>query len=363
MRKKYRSRGRIDFQRIYESARCDELAAEFLHRSPPMKKYDCPICGKVNAISATSKTWSCWKSGCHETGLGKDAVGLLSIAKGISRIESGRLLEKMLGITKGLENYSFHASNEIAGLPKSLEPRKNSNWADNLRELCDRAHENLLIRGNETSKAAWTYLTEVRKLRPQTIEKYRLGIQEVWQEFHAPLAESDKSCKLAPGIVFPWIGPTEICAVNVRQLHIKLPAKYCMARGSRREWAYPYEKNRWAHWTGPILIVEGEADSLVGIQELGEKVPVRTIGGASSKPWDVKDAIFYSKASKIMVCADKDDSGDKSWQLWRNFSPRSIRVSPPCGKDLSESFQRGADLGEWFDQLSDSLNVRWDPST
>lgn len=344
----------IDFEAIYASADCHTVAAKYLTESSKKGRYDCPKCQKQDAISTTSKVWTCWKSGCHEES-GRDAVGLVAVATGASRLESAKLLAADLGIgpvvmgtpTRARLNHR-HAPPDRA--EQQPQPWENVVWTNSLMHAVEVAHERLMDRADDLACRAWDYLTIDRRLNPETIERHKLGLNLEWIEAEGILP--GKTCYLPPGIVIPWLaGPGGIAGANIRQFHKPLKDKYIMATGSRRRWSYPGIAGAWLDWTGPVVIVEGEFDALIGNQELNGLLPVLTAGGAQSPPWESADSPWLGKCSRLLICTDADDAGQKCWNQWENFSPRTRRVNPPTGKDLTASVQSGVDLVEWVKQV------------
>lgn len=216
-----------------------------------------------------------------------------------------------------------------------------------------------MAQSDELAKGAWRYLTDERRLKPETIERFKLGLNPGWIQFHAPLPGSDNPCTLPPGILIPWqAGPYGIAGANVRTFHKPLAAKYLMPTGSRRRWVYPHDR-QWLDWSGPVLIVEGEFDCMIGNQELSNLLPVMTLGGSSCSPEDTRSATRLGGASHLLIATDSDDAGQDCRDMWQDFSPRRAKpISLPEGaKDLTEAVQAGHDLAVWLGHVCEGLGI------
>lgn len=179
-----------------------------------------------------------------------------------------------------------------------------------------------------------------RGLADATIRAAQLGF--------APRIEArarDGHPYLAAGIVIPWFGRDGLDRVNVRQ-----------PDGRRPKFA---EVFRAANWTGgiypgqasirpgrPVVIVEGEMDSLLLAQEIAAlDVAVVTLGSASAVP-DVNVLIPLLCCPTWCIATDRDDAGNKAAERWparaRRASPPEL-IGQPC-KDWTDCHSVGADL-------------------
>lgn len=342
------------FDQIYEQADCRTVAGKHLEPARGRGKFFCPECGKGN-LEVKEKTWTCWSCGTQSKRA--DAVGLVAVACGLSRIDAARLLAADLGILAELPRMKPSRNNlkpacnqletNLKPTLKLAEPYDLESWAAALTNACRVAHDRLMSRTDDTSRRAWDYLTgPKRNLIPETIQHHGLGLNLDWMDFHEPLPGADKPCRLSPGIVIPWLaGPLGIAGANVRQFHVELKDKYLMATGSRRRWMFP----KLEPWAGPVLIVEGEFDAMAADQELSGLLPVATLGGAQCKPEDTLDAIKLGRFSHLLIAADADDAGQACREMWLDFSPRrATPVDLPGGKDLTEAIAAGVDLRRWI---------------
>jgi hypothetical protein len=95
----------------------------------------------------------------------------------------------------------------------------------------------------------------------------------------------------------------------------------------------------------PLVVVEGEFDTLCLAQELGDTAAVVTLGSASARPTPAILARMLS-AAPWFIATDGDGAGDGSAAAW----PASARrVRPPGAfKDWTEAKAGGVDLARWW---------------
>lgn len=344
------------FDEIHDRADVRKVAETYLKPSGKRGKYVCPGCGDDN-LSAAKQTWSCWTHECHKGR--SDAVGLVSLATNMSRTEAAERLAGEMGIGPMVATAGRNAPRRtIEPKPPELlkpEPYELPSWSQWMDGLVEQSHARLMDCPDDTSRRAWDYLTGERGLSPETIESARLGIALDWESSEAALP--GRRCSLPPGIVIPWHGPPGVFGANVRQFHVELSAKYVMATGSRRHWLYP-GLTRWGDWTGPVVIAEGEFDSLLANQEFGGLLPVVTLGGAQCSPAGTFDAVLLGQFSRLLIAADSDKAGSECRKMWSEFARRrSVPVELPGGKDLSESHAAGHDLRSWLFEVCRGLGI------
>jgi ribosomal protein L37AE/L43A len=338
---------KIDFNAIHAAADCQKVAESYLEASSERGRFVCPVCGKSN-VTAQSKVWRCWSCSAEDAeGAGRDAIGLIAVAAGIKRIDAAKRLAADLGIGPMVPQVATVKRKTPEPPPEPVQPYEDESWCAGMLHVVEESHKRLMARSDDLACRAWDYLTNERRLTPETIDRHKLGLNPDWLESDEMLP--DRKWKLPPGIVIPWLaGPHGIAGANIRQFHVKLKDKYLMGTGSRRRWAYPDLGPEWSSWLGPVLIVEGEFDAIIGNQELSGLLPVLTAGGAQSKPWECLTSKQLSKCHRLLVCTDADAAGNDSWAAWQDFSPRARRLTPPGGKDLTEAVQAGADLVTWI---------------
>ena len=344
------------FDEIHRAADCRKIAERYLKPSKKRGKYVCPGCGDDN-LSATSSTWSCWTHECQRKS-GADATGMVSLATGEIRSDAAKRLAGELGIGPMVARAKPVRSGQrpaIQPKPPKPEPYELESWREWMTGVVEQSHARLMDQSDDTSRRAWDYLTGERGLLPETIESARLGVALDWVSSDTALP--GRRCSLPPGVIIPWFGPHGVAGANVRQFHVELSAKYIMATGSRRHWLYPGLIG-WESWPGPVVIVEGEFDSLLANQELSGLLPVVTLGGAKCSPADTFDAVLLGQFSRLLIAADSDDAGDECRKMWFEFARRrAVPVDLPGGKDLTEAHAAGADLRSWLFEVCRGLGI------
>jgi hypothetical protein len=350
---------RIDFDAIHAAADVRLLAEKYLEPGRRRDRFVCPACHEDN-LTARPKVWGCWSCSAHDSeGAGRDAIGLVALAAGLSRIDAAKRLAAELGI--GPTPASWGAPNQATkqARPKPPEPPKpyeNESWQAGMLHVIDQSHLRLMARADDLARQAWDYLTIERKLKPETIEKYRLGLNPDGLESDEMMADG-KRWYMQPGITIPWLAGSRVIAVNVRKFH-KRGSKYLMATGSSRQWLYPHAA-KWSEWRGPVVVVEGEFDAMIGNQELGGLLPVVTLGGSQCKPEDTRDATWLGRSSHLLLAVDADAAGQGCRDMWQDFSPKRARPVelPTEAKDITEAVQAGHDLAVWLNQVCEGLQI------
>jgi hypothetical protein len=96
------------------------------------------------------------------------------------------------------------------------------------------------------------------------------------------------------------------------------------------------------------MLTEGELDTLLCRQELGDRVQAVTFGGCQDR---VPEHLLSLLAQRVvMVGFDADDAGDAGFERIRDTLPNARRIRPTHGKDLTEQ-HAATGLRTWFDQF------------
>jgi hypothetical protein len=240
------------------------------------------------------------------------------------------------------------------------EPWRDPEWQAAVGGIIERAEARLW---SSEGRAALEWLCR-RGLADHTIRRFRLGFiarDEKSGDLDA-LADREKPRIYAPrGVTLPWVAPgawyspTEApdgprwVGLNVRRLMPNVadpwPSgdKYLLAAGSRRGCAYPLPDLT----PGVVaLIVEGDMDALIALQEIGHIVNVVTVGGALQRP--LAPALReLAGCPTWLLATDMDDAGDKAERLWRRIgADRCRRLLLPT-KDVGDFVAAGGDLSGW----------------
>lgn len=351
---------RIDFDAIHAAADVRTVAEKYLEPGRRRGRFVCPACHEDN-LTALSTFWRCWSCAAQDSeGVGRNAIGLVALAAGLSRIDAAKRLAAELGIGPTPASWGTSAPAPKQTRQKPPEPPKpheNESWQAGMMHVIEESHNRLVARADDLARQAWDYLTNERKLKPETIEKYRLGLNPGGLESDEMMTDGRK-WYMPPGIVIPWLAGSHVIGANVRKFHKKLREKYMMATGSSRQWLYPHAAE-WSEWRGPVVVVEGEFDAMIGNQELSGLLPVVTLGGSQCKPEDTRDAPWLGRSSHLLLAADADAAGQGCRDMWQDFSPKRARpVELPAGaKDLTEAVQAGHDLAVWLGHVCEGLGI------
>ena len=99
------------------------------------------------------------------------------------------------------------------------------------------------------------------------------------------------------------------------------------------------------------LFVEGEFDCMLTHQEIGDQVPVATLGAATNRPdlatWG---RFFYGKRA-VMLAYDNDQAGDDGAAAIAGLTDAAVLAPLPAGdwKDVTDFYQAGGKLTEWIE--------------
>lgn len=97
-----------------------------------------------------------------------------------------------------------------------------------------------------------------------------------------------------------------------------------------------------------VVICEGEFDTLLLQQYVGDLIGVCTFGGATSHdvigwlPWLIG-------CKQVLVATDNDSAGEDAWKFWKRTTKRARRLLPPGGcKDVTDAHMTGHNLRAWI---------------
>lgn len=355
-------------------------------RADPGGFTKCPICDSPRLqIGSRNTSWTCWAGRCHEVS-GSDAVGMAASAWKVDRAEAARRLLEEKGLYRGrgenmanrLDRFDVQTRKHPESSPRAvsddppiLKAWQRPEWQDWIRGIVERAHADLLDWADPRARDAQRYLRKERGIDGAMARTYRIGIVHEWLHSHDVLP--GKKAIVAPGLLIPWAKPGGgYCGAIVREFHEPLKAKYVMASGSSRRWAFPgpivHETDAFDRWgyTGPLLVTEGEIDALTAQHALAGLVAVKTIGSATSGPdaLDPGEKLTLAGFTKILVASDSDKAGQECRDMWRAYSPRAVSLTLPEGhKDLNAAYVAGVDLRAWLVSELGRLGVSlgWEP--
>jgi Toprim-like len=295
-------------------------------------QWDCPICGRVKFHTLPpcpeyKDRWRCWVCGA-----GGDEADLMRVfhpderyPEHLHRLDMLRL--EWQPVLTGASP-AKGGNGRTAGAYIS-SPGESGSWSRMIEESAVRLwqpHAQLVCVGGswrwqdrpEHPALAWL---RQRGLEDATIRAARLGVNE------------------SGDVMIPWIGLQGILAVNVRRFNGT--PRYMMLRGSRKNAAYPeyHVDDR------PVMLAEGELDTLLCRQELGDVVQAITFGGVADR---VPEELLPQLVQRVVIVAyDADQAGDSNYQRLREVLPQARCLRPSTGKDVTE-LHAAVGLPQWF---------------
>lgn len=110
---------------------------------------------------------------------------------------------------------------------------------------------------------------------------------------------------------------------------------------------------------GPALFVEGEFDCMLAEQEIGDYLPVATLGASTNRPDLATWGRYFLGQNVTMICYDMDTAGEKGAEAICEMSRYAVFTPLPEGlwKDITDFHQAGGSLQAW---IRDYLN-EYDP--
>lgn len=184
------------------------------------------------------------------------------------------------------------------------------------------------------------YLRQERGLSDKTIHQYRLGYNPAWDEFRA----DGKLCKVAPGIVIPWIADETLYAVRIRTRTGKLASaagyddsyldnKYMSITGSHQSAGLFGVDGLTPRKT--VIITEGEFDAMLASQETGFHAITR---GSASNHRNITDEWLekLQSAKTIYGILDTDTAGQDASDALLTRLDNFIPLTLASGKDITE---------------------------
>lgn len=194
-----------------------------------------------------------------------------------------------------------------------------------------------------TGSRARQWLAE-RGLTDETIRRWRLGYQptDAYEDPSAWGLDGGKRIWLAHGIVIPWFLDGQLWQVKIRRLDPRDP-KYISVRGGTPV----LFGGETLDGHDIAVLPEGEFDTMLIEQEVGDLVGVASLGSASRKP-DPLAADYLLGARVILTLHDVDASGERGADRIRDLTHRAIRLRVPIGKDATDFIKAGGDLRAWL---------------
>ncbi len=220
-------------------------------------------------------------------------------------------------------------------------------WREHAHKFVMACHAELM-----SSASALARLERTRGIRPETVERYKLGMNTD-TAFYRPraswglpdvLKENGQPKKLwvPRGLVIPCYRVDTLLRVRVRRPKEDLrnadDPRYYFVPGSSAVIMRSGDRMR------AYMVVESDLDMIRVHQDAGDLVGVVSMGTSSAKP-DAECHRHLSGADVILVALDFDDAGGKGWSWWRDTYRQAERWPTPEGKDPGE--MQGFDVRSW----------------
>ena len=295
----------------------------------------CPFCGGKDRFRAWPQTGRWWCRQCDRKG---DAIDLLRERDGLT-------------YRQALE--ALHAAPHLGAPPaRSATPKRApiartaeappDDWQTRAAMICAECTAALWSAGGAKARA---YLAE-RGLTDDTLRAWQIGYNGKEREI--------AGLYVPHGIVIPCLVDGKPWYLKVRRPVPPLPPpKYQQVKGGRPA-LFGAD-----HLTGKAVVVlcEGEFDALLVWQEAGDLVDVAALGSASTRPTPAH-LIPLLGALHWLLAADCDDAGERTAEVWGEYSARVMRVRPLQGNDLTDFWRAGGNLRAWITDCLERLGRR-----
>jgi hypothetical protein len=155
-----------------------------------------------------------------------------------------------------------------------------------------------------------------------------------------PTRDGDR-CFRFSGITIPWTDRARLTRIKIRRIDDGKP-KYAEGYADR---PLIFPDPAVILPGKPLIVAEGEFDTLLLSQKLRDMAAAATLGSASSRP-EPSILLDLMPAAPWFLALDGDEAGDKAASGW---PARAIRVRPPGSfKDWTEAAQAGVNLRRWW---------------
>jgi DNA primase len=285
-------------------------------------------------ICPDGKHWKCF--GCGKSG---DAIDWVRAREGLSFQEAVQRLggQHVAGEHRRQPGGAKPGRTTIA----AVSPTPDGNWQRKASEIVECAQQLLW---SPAGARALDWL-RARGLLDTMSKTAKLGLH--------PRDGKVAGLYVDRGIMIPWFEGDELRFVQVRRPVGK--PKYRAIEGGTRGAFYPAPPKPGR----PMLVVEGEFDALLGRQQIGDLIEVVTLGGASQNLSE-EAVSALTCAPVVLVATDANAAGASAARQWLELTARAIRLKPPIGIDLTESYLAGVDLRAW---IGSELDKAFDRAT
>lgn len=372
----------IDFAAVASSlGDLRRVVAEDLKHPGRAGKFPCPFHGegqeRTPSLHVEADHFHCF--GCNKHG---DALDWIAAREGLTLIEAAKRVDPSIVTAEDIDRLerggppAAPPGPRAAPAPAPPPPPETWKGPEYRRTLDDLVRRAEVILWSPEGRPALGWLKR-RGLADVTIRRFRLGFlpADVRTDPVPGLLDDDGQTRgiYAPrGVTLPWLAPEawysdadgepdgpRWVGMNVRRLADDVDGplpegvqKCFAAKGSRRGFLYPWPEILPTQGDGPLLLVEGEFDALIGVQAAGHLLNVATAGSASVRNLPRESRSALARCPWILLSLDHDGAGVGGARSWREQYPhKARRVLLPCGKDLNAFVLAGGDTAGWVMEI------------
>jgi Toprim-like len=183
-----------------------------------------------------------------------------------------------------------------------------------------------------------------RGLQDETLRSWRVGFHDADRREPASNwgLDDGEDVWLPRGITMPWLTGAKVWQVKVRRA-TNGRDKYMSVRGGH---PLLYGADTLAPG-GPAVMCEGEFDTQLLWQYVGDRTATVSLGSASRRPTRIA-ALLLAQADPLLAAYDSDDEGERGAERLRQLAPRITRIRPSVGKDIGEFVAAGGRPRAWI---------------
>jgi DNA primase len=181
---------------------------------------------------------------------------------------------------------------------------------------------------DKTGYRALSYLKNKRGLSEDTILRAKLGyIPGDFREWRRI-----QGLNVPCGITIPWQADSALWGIKVRRAAGE-PRYLQVAGGNIKSCLYLVDHIQ--HYL-PVIVTEGEFDSLVVMQVGTDIISPVSIGSAAYKHPDRRWHRTLAASPCVLVRTDSDNAGEIAFEALATLFPRARRIQVPEGKDIND---------------------------
>ena len=233
--------------------------------------------------------------------------------------------------------------------PQPVQP-PNEQWRVRAALFVDRCEAHIWTTAGHRARR---YLNG-RGLNDATIKKYRLGLNPRYAKTPGGEWGLDRDVTRAMGITIPRYVFGELWAVNIRRLNDDQTAfsgdnKYLHVTGGSVQSLFNCDAI--SAETIAAVATGGEFDAMLCQQHAPAGVACVSLG---SEGYGLKPPFraMVENVPIIRVAYDADDAGAAGAFKWIDLKTRVKRAKTPAGKDATEYYQSGGDIGAWISEIT-----------